>query len=226
MTLEIQHIFNAISEKYDLQRRKLIPCFDDFYGMSIKLTEEISPVKNILDVGAGTGLLNTLYAEKYPQAKIDLVDISSDMLNRASARFKGNKNVKFLLQDFTELELEESKYDLPVSALAIHHLTDEQKEKLYSKIYACLRPGGMFINADQVLGSTEFAEKIYTETWRNMVEGHTELTDEEKISAFERIKLDRMSGLAAQLQWLTKAGFRDAQNFYQYYNFVVFASIK
>ncbi len=226
MTLEIQHIFNAISEKYDLQRRKLIPCFDDFYGMSIKLTEEISPVKNILDVGAGTGLLNTLYAEKYPQAKIDLVDISSDMLNRASARFKGNKNVKFLLQDFTELELEESKYDLAVSALAIHHLTDEQKEKLYSKIYACLRPGGMFINADQVLGSTEFAEKIYTETWRNMVEGHTELTDEEKISAFERIKLDRMSGLAAQLQWLTKAGFRDAQNFYQYYNFVVFASIK
>lgn len=133
MTLEIQHIFNAISEKYDLQRRKLIPCFDDFYGMSIKLTEEISPVKNILDVGAGTGLLNTLYAEKYPQAKIDLVDISSDMLNRASARFKGNKNVKFLLQDFTELELEESKYDLAVSALAIHHLTDEQKEKLYSR---------------------------------------------------------------------------------------------
>lgn len=226
MTQDIQHTFNAVSEKYDSQRKKLIPCFNDFYAMSLKLSEEVVDINNILDIGAGTGLLTAYYTEKYPHAKIDLVDISEEMLLKARERFEGNENIQFILQDFAALESELSKYDLVISALAIHHLTDEQKEKLYSKIYACLRPGGMFINADQVLGSTEFAEKIYTETWRNMVEGHTELTDEEKISAFERIKLDRMSGLAAQLQWLTKAGFRDAQNFYQYYNFVVFASIK
>lgn len=226
MLQDIQHTFNAVSESYDAQRRKLIPCFDDFYGMALKLSEQIHPVCKIMDVGAGTGLLSALYAERYPQAKIDLIDISEEMLIKAGERFEGNDNIEFILQDFAEMETEEGEYDVVISALAIHHLTDEMKQKLFGKIYYSLRPGGMFINADQVLGASEFSERIYTSAWRTMVENHTELTQEEKSSAFERIKLDKMSTLENQLKWLQDAGFNDAENFYQSYNFVVFAALK
>ena len=226
MLRDIQHTFNAISKSYDAQRQKLIPCFDDFYGMALKLSEQVHPVYKIMDVGAGTGLLSALYAERFPQAKIDLIDISDEMLMKARERFEGNDNIQFILQDFTEMETEKEEYDVVISALAIHHLSDEMKQKLFGKIYYSLRPGGIFINADQVLGASEFSERIYTSAWRTMVENHTELTPEQESSAFERIKLDKMSTLQDQLKWLQDAGFNNTENFYQSYNFVVFAALK
>ena len=86
---EIQNQFNAVSEKYDRQRRFLIPCFDDFYGTALALSENVPAVKSILDVGAGTGLMSAFFHEKYPEAKITLVDISKEMLKKAEERFSG-----------------------------------------------------------------------------------------------------------------------------------------
>ncbi|AYD46857.1 class I SAM-dependent methyltransferase [Arachidicoccus soli] len=225
MSIEIQQAFNAISEKYDKQRPLLIPCFKDFYGVTLELSNNISNVENILDIGAGTGLLSAFYAEKYPNANITLVDISADMLNKAKNRFQGNDKINFLQADFSTVDFEEGKYDLVVSGLAIHHLTHELKQVLFQKIYYALKSSGMFINADQVKGATDFSEKIYTENWRNHVLASS-LTEEEKQSAFERIKLDIMAPLDEQLKWLRDAGFSMANCFYQYFNFVVFAAKK
>lgn len=223
---EIQNQFNAVSEKYDRQRRFLIPCFDDFYGTALALSEEVTLVKNILDVGAGTGLMSAFFHEKYPNAKITLVDISSAMLKKAEERFDGNKNISFLNADFATVNLPENHYDLVVSGLAIHHLPDTLKQQLFGKIAKALKPGGWFINADQVLGETALAEKIYTENWKNHVEQNPNLTKDEKQSAFERIKVDIMAPLKAQLEWLEHAGLKNANCYYQYHNFVVFAANK
>lgn len=221
----IQQSFNAISEKYDRQRPILIPCFDDFYGMALTLSDEAKNVENILDIGAGTGLMSAFFAEKYPNADITLVDFSEPMLNKAKSRFKDNNKIHYLQADFSTADFEEAKYELVVSGLAIHHLEPELKQLLFKKIYRALKPGGLFINADQVKGATDFAERIYTEAWRNHVL-NSSLTEEEKDSAFKRVALDIMSPLADQLKWLHDAGFSEANNYYQYYNFVVFAARK
>ncbi len=223
---EIQNQFNAVSEKYDRQRRFLIPCFNDFYGAALSISEEVSDVRTILDVGAGTGLMSAFFNEKYPNAQITLVDISSAMLKKAEERFEGNENISFLNADFATVNLPESHYDLVVSGLAIHHLPNELKQQLFGKIMKTLKPGGWFINADQVLGQTELAEKIYTENWKNHVQQNPNLTEEEKQSAFERIKVDIMAPLKLQLEWLESAGLQNANCYYQYYNFVVFAANK
>ncbi len=223
---EIQKQFNAVSEKYDRQRRFLIPCFDDFYGTALALSEEVTSVKNILDIGAGTGLMSAFFQEKYPEAKITLVDISKDMLKKAAERFEGNENIKFLNADFATVDLPENHFDLVVSGLAIHHLPNQLKQQLFNKIAKTLNMGGWFINADQVLGKTAVAEKIYTHYWRNHVQTHRDLTAEEKQSAFERIKVDIMAPLTSQLEWIEKAGMKNANCYYQFYNFVVFAANK
>ncbi|PWS30521.1 class I SAM-dependent methyltransferase [Pedobacter paludis] len=223
---EIQNQFNAVSEKYDRQRRFLIPCFDDFYGTALTVSEEVKTVKNILDVGAGTGLMSAFFHEKYPEAKITLVDLYSAMLKKAEERFEGNENISFLNADFATVDLPENNYDLVVSGLAIHHLPNELKQQLFGKIATTLKPGGWFINADQVLGETDLAEKIYTENWKNHVQQNPNLTEEEKQSAFERIKVDIMAPLKPQLEWLEMVGLKNANCYYQYYNFVVFAANK
>jgi cyclopropane fatty-acyl-phospholipid synthase-like methyltransferase len=43
-------------------------------------------------------------------------------------------------------------FDAIVSALAIHHLEDAEKRSLFARIHERLRPGGVFVNAEQVVG--------------------------------------------------------------------------
>jgi tRNA (cmo5U34)-methyltransferase len=45
-------------------------------------------------------------------------------------------------------------------------------------------------------------------------------------AAFERTKLDRMSPLAPQLEWLREIGFTDVACSFQHYSFVVFSGVR
>ena len=222
----IKSKFNAVSEKYDKQRKELIPCFDDFYKIPVELSNQIKTVHNILDIGAGTGLMSAFFLEKYNEADFTLVDISEEMLKKAKERFSGFSNFEFLVQDLEDLALEKNKFDLVISGLAIHHLDDEAKKKLFKTIHKLLNDGGLFINADQVLGENDFSEALYTSSWRENVVANKTLTSEEKEATFERIKLDKMSPLKEQLKWMEDVGFKNVANVYQYYNFVVYTAKK
>ena len=221
----IQNEFNSASELYDSQRRHLIPCFDEFYRIPLELSRQVSHVRRILDIGAGTGLMSAFFHQQYPHAHITLVDFSEDMLHKARQRFVGKNNFHYLALDFNAADFNENEYDLVISGLAIHHLTHEAKRRLFFKIYNILVPNGWFINADQILGESDFADKLYRDGWRQKIEA-SPLTEEEKNSAFNRLQFDIFSPLSQQLQWLREAGFNKVHNYYQYYNFVVFAGIK
>ena len=225
----LQSQFNAVSEQYDGQRRALIPCFDLFYQTAAELAAAVPNVRRVLDLGAGTGLMSAFVRPSCPQAEFILADLSVQMLAKARERFRGLPNVHFIEQDLTRLapddRLPENGFDLIVSALAIHHLDNPQKQTLFRQIARLLAPNGRFINADQVLGETATAETAYTEHWRRHVTVHPDLSAEAKAAAFERIKLDRMATLPDQFQWRAAAGLPPTL-YFQHYNFVVFAADK
>ena len=225
----LQSQFNAVSEQYDGQRRALIPCFDLFYQTAAELAAAVPNVRHVLDLGAGTGLMSAFVHTRCPQAEFILADISMQMLAKAQERFCGLPNFHFIEQDLTRLapdsRLPENGFDLIVSALAIHHLDNPQKQTLFRQIARLLAPNGRFINADQVLGETASAETAYTEHWRRHVTAHPDLSAEAKAAAFERIKLDRMATLSDQFQWLTAVGLPPTL-YFRHYNFVVFAADK
>ena len=53
--MNIEEQFNLIAEKYDINRRKFIPCFEEFYEKTTDFLVVCVPApKNILDLGAGT----------------------------------------------------------------------------------------------------------------------------------------------------------------------------
>src|ERR1700735_2295309 len=89
MANSVQHAFDIAAEDYDRARRRLVPGFDDFYRAAIDLIRfpPESPLK-VLDLGAGTGLMAAFIAYSFPNARITMVDISNEMLERARARFE------------------------------------------------------------------------------------------------------------------------------------------
>jgi len=225
--VSIRKLFDNSAESYDLNRRQLIPCYKDFYTLPL----EIIPFHRdrelrVLDLGAGTGLLSARIAFRYPRAQLVLVDLAPAMLQVAEERFSGRdaERVTFQLMDYGNQQLK-GTYDLIVSALSIHHLTDDAKEALFKKVYRSLEPGGMFINADQVLGENAVAEKIYKGRWLQKVR-ESGISEEALGAALERMEEDRMAPLSCQLDWLGQAGFDDVTVWYKYYNFVVYSGTK
>ncbi|MBU1568729.1 MAG: class I SAM-dependent methyltransferase [Proteobacteria bacterium] len=225
--MSIQEIFDRSSKTYDHERRRLIPCYDDFYTIPL----DIIPFHQdrelrVLDLGAGTGLLSAGVAARYPRALLTLVDLSPAMLRIAEERFAGSDagRVTFQVMDYGKEPLR-GIYDLIISALSIHHLTDNAKADLFEKVHNALEPGGMFINADLVQGENAMAEKICVRTWLRKVRENG-ISEEALTAAFERMKEDRMSPLSSQLAWLTQANFIDVTTWYRNYSFVIYSATK
>lgn len=215
----VKEKFNAHASEYDQQRKKIIPCFHDFYSIPISLLEPTNEAPSVLDIGAGTGLFSAFVKEKFPNAKLTLIDLSEKMLDIAKKRFKGEENIEYLIADYTQYQFTKT-YDIVISSLSIHHLSGAEKKKLYATVFSILNEGGVFINADQVLGHTPFIDSIYKNDWSRKIE-KSGLTEEEVQAAYERTKLDDMSTLEDQLNWLKIGGFQDVDCIYKYFNFVV-----
>ncbi|WP_328793770.1 class I SAM-dependent methyltransferase [Heliomicrobium undosum] len=216
---KVQTKFDDTAGRYDSQRKQLIPCFDDFYGIAVSIAETEKESPKILDIGAGTGLLASFFMDKYPNAQFTLIDISEKMLDVAKERFCDNPNVTYLVGDYAKYPFSE-KFDLVISSLSIHHLTDPEKVALYRTIYELLNEKGIFVNADQVLGSTPYLDNMYVDDWKRKVEA-SGLSPEAIKAAYERLSLDIFAPLQAQLNWLRQAGFVDGDCVYKYFNFVV-----
>lgn len=212
--------FDENAEKYDKIRKLIIPCFDDLYNITRNLADSKKETPKILDLGAGTGLLTKYLFEKYPEAEFTLIDLSEEMLKVAKSRFKGCKNFKYITSDYLEHTSEDS-FDIIVSSLSIHHLEDEDKKKLYEKVYNLLNNDGIFLNADQVIGSTPNIDKNYQKNWINKIDKNN-FTGPEKDTSLERMKFDKPATLEDNLKWLRNCGFKDVDVYYKYYNFCVF----
>jgi ubiquinone/menaquinone biosynthesis C-methylase UbiE len=108
----------------------------------------------VLDVGAGYGVVSEEVLQAFPAARITLQDYSQPMLDRARQRLADHsERLRYVMCDLTDpswpLQVG-GPFDLAVSAIAIHNLRDP------AKIYACyrairdlLKPGGYFLNCDR-----------------------------------------------------------------------------
>lgn len=221
---DIKEQFGNVSKKYDSQRKYLIPCFEDFYKTSLPLIKSVANAKTLLDIGAGTGLFSHFVYEQNPHLHFTLADISDPMLSVAKTRFGGLENFDYIELDLSTDKIP-GKYDIIISGLAIHHLTNTDKQKLYTNIYEALNEGGLFINADQVTGRTMLFDSLYKYQWREMV-SHSGLEHDALIQAFERTKLDKLAPLETQLKMLEKAGFNEVDCFYKNLSFAVFGGFR
>ena len=220
MTNETTAMFDSEAAGYS--RRRLIPCFDAFYGAALRALELAAPgpLRTVLDLGTGTGALAAMVAGAHPSAQLTLLDGAPAMVETAAATL-GPRTAAALVQDFGD-PLPPGPFDAVVSALAIHHLDDDSKASLYARAPAVLRPGGVLVNAEQGLGPTQALDGLLRR-WHEREARALGATDAEWAAAVERMRHDRCATADAQLEMLLAAGFEDVSTHFADGRFAVLA---
>ncbi|MGI8568390.1 MAG: class I SAM-dependent methyltransferase [Methylocella sp.] len=214
-----EDIFNRDADVYDHARRQLVPCYEDFYGTAVELiARRVSKAARILDLGAGTGLFSTLLRERLSDAHFTLVDLAPEMIALARQRL-GTEGITYVLDDISR-DFPNGPYDAVISALAIHHLEDADKQRVYRQSYRVLAEGGAFVNADQCLGPTPARELANGEYWHRQIRERG-IQEADLKRAVERMQYDRMSPIPEQLDWLGTVGFKNVDCVYKCWSFAV-----
>jgi tRNA (cmo5U34)-methyltransferase len=216
----IRQAFNKFAQDYDSQREYIIPDMRQYYGTAVWAMETAAQMPAILDIGAGTGLLSAFVLEKFPDARLTLMDISENMLDMARKRFATRPETEYVVCDYSQSELG-GPYDMVCSALSIHHLSPEDKRLLFKRIFTALKPGGMFVNADQADGETPYFQQRYLDYWNDFLRSGPMTEAQHAEILKRRDTLDRNEKLSLQLSWLAEAGYSDVDVVYKNRTFIV-----
>lgn len=223
--MNIEEQFNLIAKEYDSNRRKFIPCFDDFYKNTTDfITSNIDKPKRIVDLGAGTGLLTYFWFQHYPDSEYVLVDIADEMLDVARKRFQTIESISYQSENYIH-KLPDTDFDAVISALSIHHLEDNDKITLFSRIYDNLPSGGLFVNYDQFCAEQTQMDPWFDAYWEAQIK-RSGLTDTDLALWRERRKLDKECSVEQEVTMLEKCKFTIVKCVYSCQKFSVIVAIK
>ncbi|MFF9277333.1 class I SAM-dependent methyltransferase [Streptomyces griseosporeus] len=224
MALHVSRLFGEDAARFDRDRAGLVPHLHALYDVAVELAlRGQGTAPRVLDLGAGTGLFSGELATHLPDVSIDLLDASGEMLEVAARSLDLYAVKHTLVERDLCAPLPEGPYDIVVSSLAIHHLPVPEQAGLYRRVREVLRPGGVFVHAEQVAAAVPELDALYKEFWlREVREAQTPQETVDK--ARRRMAYDRPVSVATHLEWLAQAGFRSADCFYKRFRFAVLAA--
>jgi ubiquinone/menaquinone biosynthesis C-methylase UbiE len=139
--------FDALTRLYDP-----VVAVTSREGAFKRRLREHARIKNgeaVLDLACGTGTLAIEIKKEHPKAKVAALDGDRAILARAQRKAKEEGvTVEFQHGLSNELPYRDRSFDVVVSTLFFHHLTDEAKADTAEEIRRVLRLGGRVLIAD------------------------------------------------------------------------------
>ena len=224
---KVKEHFQSEARDFDRIIQKLIPYYQEMVqALILAIPFHRTDAIRVLDVGCGTGTIARRVLDVFPSAELTCLDFTENMVAAARRKLSAYSQVRFVVKDFRQFEWSTS-YHVVISCLALHHLvTDEDKQAFYRQVYAALKPGGCFYNADIVLASSAHVQEAYLAKWKAYMRRKL---SEEKIERTWLPKYrqeDHPAPLWDQLEWLSKLGFKAIDVPWKYYNVAVYGGVK
>ncbi len=118
--------FHWNPETYLEEIRGEVPRFDELQRAAIDAIP-FAPAR-VLELGMGTGETTRVLLEAYPDAWVIGLDSSPEMVFRLREEYDGVMLARM------EDPLPDGPWDLVIAVLSVHHLTDDQKQKLFRRV--------------------------------------------------------------------------------------------
>ncbi len=198
--------FDQLTKDYTSTVERCFPRYREMLWALLDYLPTVAPVHSVLELGCGTGNLSVLLSQRFPQATIRLVDLSSESLNVCKSRFPAETRLSFQQADFRDLVYQDREFDLVISSIAIHHLIAAEKQVLFQKIRGWLRPGGIFAYADQHAGATDELYDRHIANWKQQSFAAGSTSEEWEMWMRHQAEHDHHDTLCDQIDWLRHAG--------------------
>lgn len=226
--LSVGEFFNQVSADYDESIRKAIPPYREMFEALLGYCFLNSgQALNILELGCGTGNLTVYLQELFPQARLTLVDLSSEMLAQAATKLGGASERLFLVEGgFMDIEFEPARFDLVVSSMALHHLTDAEKPVLYQRVFGWLKPGGIFRCADETMAQPEQAHTENMKHWEVWARQNGATDTDIQLWSDHAEQYDHYAPLQAHFKWLEQSGFTEIDCYWRKLMWTVFGGTR
>lgn len=142
--------------RWDAQQERCIPDREERFRVVIDVVraavrDRSSP--RAVDLGCGPGSLSDRLAKAIPELTVVGVDADPLLLGLGAAQV--HPTVRLVDADLADPGWPEAiglptPWDAAVSSTALHWLSPDALAELYRTLAACIRPGGVFVNADHL----------------------------------------------------------------------------
>ena len=137
------------------------------------------PARSVLDIGFGTGTLTArLYRDGYA---VTGIDFSARMLEHAREKMPDAALYQYDFSCGLPDTLAGVTFDVIISTYAVHHLSDDEKYRLFSLLIKHLAPGGEIL-----IGDVAFYDREALSVCR--AQAGDEWDDEESYIVFEELQ--------------------------------------
>ena len=183
----------------------------------------------LLDLGCSRGgMIEAVRTDKHIGAKTAAtgIETSQPMLDAARQRFTGQP-IDIVDADLRNgLPKLNGEYEAVTSILTIMFVPMEYRARLIADIYNVLRPGGVFIWVEKIIGGVGIVDQLLTDNYYQFKEasGYTKEEITRKRLALEGVLVPQTE--AANQMLLAAAGFYGIECFWRWMNFAGWIAFK
>ena len=229
-----------LAETYLEGVRSAIPFAYEEIEILLRIIKFFKPnLNSFLDLGCGDGVLGKTLLTNKPESKGVFMDFSEPMIKAAKVNCQEYSNqTTYVVQDIGNVNWldrisKELPVDIVVSGFAIHHQDDNNKKRIYRDIFdRVLKPGGIFLNLEQVKSATPQIETIFNEFFMDKMrefkkENNTNISIETIEKEFYKDKdVNILTPVEKQCDWLREIGFSQVDCFFKAFELSIFGGIK
>lgn len=232
----------TMAKTYDEMCKFLVPGYDYMQDTLINILK-FENIKELifLDLGAGSGILIEKIINEFPDSTCYYLDYSDDFMSIAKEKLrKYEDRITYIKSDFCgnwESEIDK-KPNVITSMSAIHHLSNDNKKKIYKKSFNILEENGWFFNIDEMKTVNEEAYMKNLYYWIYHAEKGKNIVPSDAMDAYagwmekfgnwkkrnvDNIHLPKQDGddvhesFLVQLKWLNECGFREPDVFCKHF---------
>ncbi len=218
-----------VADVFDDMVQRSVPFYKEIHSLIVDLVSRYyQEGHKVFDFGCSTGttirLLEHFFSQKQKSIQFVGVDMSAPMIEKAKEKCANVREVDFLNEDMTTVNLEGAQ--IVILNYTLQFLKVEKRQAFLEKIYNALPTGGILILSEKIRSPLPIMEECITDLYYDFKrrQGYSELEISQKREALENVLIPLTP--KEQTVMIEDAGFDQVEMLFRWYNFASYLGIK